>query len=185
MSPQDWAEQQGTRVAAGVRALRKAQRRSAQWVADRTADLGYPISRATIADLENGRRKWVTIAELMVLARALNTAPVALLYPDLLGSDSIEFLPDAKGSEIVALQWFSGEVDTPSPWVCDDPEEYRANLKPLQDARRISELEERKFTLMRVFSDRGGEKWSRAREAGPLIAEIQQEIDKLRGTDGG
>ena len=136
-----------------------------------------------IADLENGRRRHVTTAELMMLARALNTTPIALLYPDPLRADSIEILPGVKGSRTVGLQWFSGEADTPWPDLCDDADQYRGNLKPLEDARRISELEEQKFTLMKVFADRS--ELDERRKAAPLIAEIQREIDKLKGTDGG
>lgn len=57
------------------------RRRSAQWLADKTGELGYQVSRTTISDLENGRRRYVTTAELVVLALALDTAPIALMYP--------------------------------------------------------------------------------------------------------
>lgn len=181
--PQDWADQQATRVAAAVRKLRKMRGRSAQWVADRTAALGYPISRATIADLENGRRKWVTLSELMILARALNTAPIALLYPDPLDDDSIEILPGLQGSKTVGLQWFSGESDPPAPGICDDADEYRGNLKRVADARRVSDLVSQKVMLMKVFIERTDKD---TREGAiPEITRIQHEIDRLRGTDGG
>jgi hypothetical protein len=184
VSPQSWVDEQAARIAQEIRRLRKP--RSAQWLADRTAELGYAVTRPVIADLENGRRKYVTTAELIVLARALNTTPIALLYPDPLDGESIEILPALKPtSKTVALQWFSGEIDTPSDWVCDDADEYRANMQPIQAARRISELEEQKLTLMRVFSGRGKGKLSAAAEAVPEITRIQQEIDKLRGSDGG
>jgi transcriptional regulator with XRE-family HTH domain len=183
VSPQDWADQQASRVAAAVRDLRKMRGRSAQWVADRTTDLGYPISRATIADLENGRRKWVTISELMILARALNAPPIALLYPEPLDDDLIEILPGLQGSKMVGLQWFSGESDTPAPGICDDADEYRRNLKPVADARRISDLVSQKLTLMKVFTERTDKD---TREGAiPEITRIQREIDRLRGTDGG
>jgi transcriptional regulator with XRE-family HTH domain len=170
-------------VAAALRSLRKSQRRSAQWVANRTVELGYPISRATIADLENGRRKWLTLSELMILARALNTAPIALLYPDPLSAESIELLPGLQASRTVALQWFSGEVDIPSSFVCDDPDEYRANLHPIEVARRISELESQKIALVTVFTERTDA--DTRKKAIPEITRVQREIDKLRGVDGG
>lgn len=173
-------------MAAALRSLRKTRRRSAQWIADRTAELGYPISRATIADLENGRRKWVTVSELMILARALNTAPIALLYPEPLSAESIELLPGLQASMTVALQWFSGEVDIPSSFVCDDPDEYRANLNAVQVARRVSELESQKFALAKVFTERT-DKETREKaipEISRIQREIDNEIDKLRGSDG-
>jgi len=51
-------------------------------------------------------------------------------------------------------KWFSGEADTPWPDLCDDADQYRGNLKPLEDARQILELEEQQFTLMKVATDR-------------------------------
>ena len=182
-SPQDWAEEQATRIAQEVRRLRQLHGRSAQCIADRTAELGYAVTRPVIADLENGRRKYVTAAELIMLARALNTTPIALLHPDPLSDDSIEVLPGVKASKTVALQWFSGEIDTPLPWICDDADEYQGNLKPVEDARRISELVEQKITLMNVFAERRTA--DERRKAVPLINDIQREIDKLRGTAGG
>ncbi len=185
VSPQSWADEQAARVAQAIRQLRKDRGRSAQWLADRTAELGYTVTRPVIADLESGRRKYVTTVELMVLARALNTAPIALLYPDPLSGDSIEMLPGSMASKMVALQWFSGEVDVPSAWVCDDPDEYRSNLEPVEAARKVSDLEGRKLTLMKVFQGRDSGKWDEATDVVPEITRIQREIDKLRGTDGG
>ncbi len=186
MSPQNWAEEQAARIAAEVKRLRGVQRRSAQWIADRTAELGYTVTRPVIADLESGRRKYVTTAELMVLARALNTTPIALLYPAPLSGNSIEVLPNVNGSKTFALQWFSGEVETPSPEVCDDPDRYRDNLAPVEAARKVSELENQKLTLMKVFSGRSEDKWDEASKVVPEITRIQREIDRLRGTaDGG
>jgi hypothetical protein len=139
---------------------------------------------AVIADLENGRRKYVTTAELIVLARALNTTPIALLYPDPLSDESIKMLPisGVTASEAFALQWFSGLVDVPSPLVCDDSGMYLGNLKPLQTARQIWELDEQKAALMKEgLGKRGQEK----RDILYAIADIQRQIDRLRGTDGG
>jgi hypothetical protein len=55
-------------------------KRSAAWLSAETEKLGLKLTRHTIADLENGRRRYVTTAELLVLAEALNTAAVALVY---------------------------------------------------------------------------------------------------------
>jgi hypothetical protein len=183
MSKDGWAAQQAVTIGEEIRQLRGG--RSGQWLSDRTAALGYRVTRTTISELENHKRKYVTTAELMVLARALNTTPIALLYPRPLSGDSIEMLPGSKASKTVALQWFSGEVDVPSPWVCDNPDEYRANLEPVEAARKVSELEQQKFTLMKVFSGRSEDKWDEASNVVPEISRIQREIDRLRGTDGG
>ncbi|MBB5162494.1 hypothetical protein [Mycobacterium sp. AZCC_0083] len=66
------------------------------------------MTRQTITDLENGRRRYVTTAELAVLAAALNTAPIALLYPGPY-NQQIEVLPGVDWPrQIDAAQWFSG-----------------------------------------------------------------------------
>ncbi|ORV63466.1 helix-turn-helix domain-containing protein [Mycobacterium fragae] len=183
-SPQDWAEEQAARVAQEVRRLRRDRGRSAQWLADRTAELGYTVTRPVIADLENGRRKYVTTAELVVLARALNTTPIALLYPDPVSDDEIKMLPtaDVSVSSGFALQWFSGLVDVPTDFICDDAAEYLANLKPVETARQIWELDGQKAALMKEGLDKSGKE---KREILLAIAQVQRQIDKLRGTDGG
>jgi len=47
------------------------------------------------------------------------------------------YCPGVNGSRTVVLQWFSGEADTPWPDLCDDADQCRGNLKPLEDDRRI------------------------------------------------
>ena len=103
--PTDWAEGLAARVAREVIRLRGS--RSAQWLSDRTAELGYRISRSVITDLENGRRRYVTVHELVVLAAALSVAPRELLYGDDNGS-TVEFLPDEQMQRLPAVQRFSG-----------------------------------------------------------------------------
>jgi hypothetical protein len=123
VSPQSWADEQAARTAAEVRRLRNAQGRSAQWVADRTAELGYPISRATIADIENGRRKWLTTTELVVLAWVLKVPPVLLLYPAL-PDGPVEIVPGVEKPSLEAVLWFSGELAYGH--VGDEPRDFQA-----------------------------------------------------------
>lgn len=101
-----WEAEQATRIGTAVKDLRG--KRTGQWLADRTAELGMKMTRQTITDLENGRRRYVTTAELAVLAAALNTAPIALLYPGPY-NQQIEVLPGVDWPrQIDAAQWFSG-----------------------------------------------------------------------------
>ena len=181
----DWAEEQALRVATEVR--RSRGKRSAQWLADRTKELGYEVTRAVISDLENGRRRHVTVAELMVLARALNTTPIALLYPEPC-ADEIEMLPGITTSGPYAPQWFSGLVDVAldAHWiqsqpVCDDRAEYRRNLRPIETARQIWDLSVRKAALMKEGSGTRGQE---RRAFLGAMADVQREIDKLKADDG-
>ena len=97
------------RVGREVRRLRGKDhaKMSAAGLADRTAALGHPVSRSVIADLEIGRKKSLDVAELLVLAQALQVAPVQLVYPDLPKGD-VEVLPGRFVESHEALQWFSG-----------------------------------------------------------------------------
>ena len=83
--------------------------------------LGYPISRAIVANIESGRKQGLDIAELTVLAAALRVPPVTLLFGGL-PDEAIEFLPDEKSTSVAALAWFIGdrEMAWPGPEVESD-----------------------------------------------------------------
>ena len=128
-----------------MRRLRKEQGMSAQKLSDRTGELGQTVSRTTVADIENGRRKYVTVAELLLLAAALNTTPVALVYPGPSNGDT-EVLPHAELPEAQATEWFGGNLATPPPWA--DPHAYAKNRESIvaayADSQRVllEQLEE-------------------------------------------
>lgn len=82
---------------------------STQQLADRTAELGLPIQRSVLANLENGRRGSVSVAELLVLAAALDAAPVDLLYPVGL-EEQIEMLPGRMTDSLGVVSWFCGDL---------------------------------------------------------------------------
>jgi transcriptional regulator with XRE-family HTH domain len=70
------------KVAASVRYLRMSQGISAQKLADMTTASGYHVSRASLANLETGRRDYVAVDELVALADALGVPPADLLSGD-------------------------------------------------------------------------------------------------------
>ena len=81
---------------------------STQKLADRTAELGMAIPRSVLANLESGRRENVSVAELLVLAAALNVAPIELMCP--VGFDKqTEMLPERMMDPLDAMRWFTGE----------------------------------------------------------------------------
>jgi len=82
-------------------------KRSAQWVADRTGQLGCPVPRSTIADLEIGRRKHMLLSELIALAAALGVPPALLVVP--LGQvEKVEMLPGQEVDTPGAFRLFTG-----------------------------------------------------------------------------
>jgi hypothetical protein len=82
---------------------------SAQQLADRTAELGMPIPRSVLANLESGRRDTVTVAEVLILAAALNVAPLELIFP--VGyAGEVEMVPGRPSDPVTAMRWFTGEL---------------------------------------------------------------------------
>ncbi|MCH9668944.1 MAG: helix-turn-helix domain-containing protein [Actinomycetia bacterium] len=140
-----WELDLAARLGQAVQTRRNALGLTAQQLAQRTADLGYPITRVAISKIEGNKRAGkVDVAELIVLAKALEMPPVLLLYPGFpegydarvdiptahdfkTGSDSggepafsvsfpaeVETLPGQRENSRDAVLWFSGHL--PSMW---------------------------------------------------------------------
>lgn len=117
---------------------------STQQLAEACAKLGLDISRSTLADLENGRRVTMNVAELLVLARALDVPPLLLLFP--LGyAGEIEVLPDVTEETWIAAKHFIGENGSDAPGVVDlfrDHEHYLSRF--LASYREVIKLQKAK-----------------------------------------
>ena len=84
---------------------------SAQDLADRCAEIGHPIPRNVIANMESGRRANLPLVDVLVLAEALRTYPICLLYP--VGYvDEVQRLP-LQNTEPTwdAMHWFTGDSE--------------------------------------------------------------------------
>ena len=92
-----------------IKKLRELRGLSAQKLAHLCNELGAPeINRQVITNLENGRRKIVTIDEVLVLAHALNAPPVLLFTP--VGWDAaLKVTPTVSLPPMEAMRWVSGE----------------------------------------------------------------------------
>jgi hypothetical protein len=76
-----------------------------------------------IADLENGRRATVSVAELLILAAALGVEPVLLVVP--LGRQpTVEILPGREAGTWQATQWVSGRGGIPDLVAAAPPSRY-------------------------------------------------------------
>jgi transcriptional regulator with XRE-family HTH domain len=107
----EWVDQVMATVAAEVRRRRKELRMSAQDLADRCEEIGHPIPRNVIANMESGRRAGLPLVDVLVLAEALRTYPICLLYP--VGYvDRVQRLP-LQHSEPTweAMRWFTGDSE--------------------------------------------------------------------------
>jgi 8-oxo-dGTP diphosphatase len=114
MPQPEWPARLVRVIADEIRRVREARRMSAQQLSDVCGKLGLDISRSTLADLENGRRVTFTIAELLVVAAALDVPPLRLLIP--LGAASVELLPGREIDPWSAMRQFTGETGD-----ADDP----------------------------------------------------------------
>jgi transcriptional regulator with XRE-family HTH domain len=77
-----------------------------------------PIPRSTLADLENGRRASISVAEWLAIAAALDVPPVMLLCP--VGTaETAEVLPGAEAPAFRAAQWVAGEAPLRHPGRAD------------------------------------------------------------------
>jgi hypothetical protein len=120
-SVDDWATQLVKRVGAAVKEARGG--RSAAWLSERTAELGYRISTSVIAKLDSGHRGDVlSVPEWLILAAALDIPPLVLLYPDL-PDGQIEMLPDHPSGSWTAYLWTTGEAPSPRSHELTDGEQ--------------------------------------------------------------
>lgn len=105
----EWVDQVMSTVAGEIRRRRKELGWSAQDLADKCEEIGHPIPRNVIANMESGRRSNLPLVDVMVLAEALHTPPICLLYP--VGYvDVVQRLPfQDPTSTLDALRRFTGE----------------------------------------------------------------------------
>jgi transcriptional regulator with XRE-family HTH domain len=101
-----WPAELSRRIGAAIRDTRAAQDVSAVKLAARTAELGYPVHRVAISKLEAGERS-ITVPELVILAAALNTVPLAFLLPDAEDA-AVEILPGNEMTGAEMIGWFTG-----------------------------------------------------------------------------
>jgi transcriptional regulator with XRE-family HTH domain len=133
---QEWPTGLSSRIGAAIRGTREIQNMSAVKLATRTAELGYPIHRVAISKLESGERD-ITVPELVVLAAALDTVPLALLLPGA-AEETVEILPANKMTGAAAIGWFTGTTSATPAGVTHD----RATTSRLDMTMRLNEVDE-------------------------------------------
>ncbi|WAX79348.1 helix-turn-helix domain-containing protein [Streptomyces sp. KMM 9044] len=109
----EWADRIKANVAGEVRRRRREKGWSAQDLADQCERLGHPIPRNVIANMESGRRANLPLVDVMVLATALETYPVCLIFP----VGYVEETQELPFRDLVptwdALRRFTGEQEVP------------------------------------------------------------------------
>ena len=110
-----WEMDLAGRIGVAVQARRKQLKMTAQQLAERTKELGYPMSRVAISKIEtNTRAGKFDIAELLMLAKALEVPPVSLLFSAAPDKDA-QMLPGQTAPTFHAIAWFSGDRDVAWP----------------------------------------------------------------------
>jgi transcriptional regulator with XRE-family HTH domain len=124
MTQDSWPARFTRQVIAEMKRQREDRGWSAQRLADECSQLGLPMSRSTIADLENGRRAHLGIPEVAVLGRALGIPPLLLLYR--VGTEGeAEVMPGETRSPFRGAEWFCGSAPYPGP----DDDAYIASIR--------------------------------------------------------
>lgn len=104
---QEWAKSWTLAIGQQLAKVRGERGLSARELSEKTEKLGYPIPRNTITNLENGRKTSVSVAEITVLAAALNIPPVLLLYS--MADEAAEQLPGQHVTPVEAINWFGAD----------------------------------------------------------------------------
>jgi transcriptional regulator with XRE-family HTH domain len=103
-----WQLELSARVGKAVQRRRKALNLTAQQLAQRTVEIGYPVTRVAISKIEsNVRAGKLDVAELLALAAALEIPPSLLLFPGY-PDDDAEALPGVERTSVEAVRSISG-----------------------------------------------------------------------------
>lgn len=138
-----WQLELAGRAGAAMKSRRKELGLTALGLAQRTESLGYPVSRVAISKIEsNARSGKLDMAELIVLARALEITPLLLLYPELPHGRTrfVPALPEMY-MHLAALS-FAGEIEPfyVDPEIMDQIDPFPAKtLQPLALSKALVE----------------------------------------------
>lgn len=180
MATQSWSEAVHRRIASAIKAARHG-RMTAQQLADETQQLGYPISRAQIANYESGRKQSMDVTELLVLAAALRIPPIALLCAGLPDGEA-ELLPGWHTTAADAMAWVTGEA------VDENDEHPPVEVRLVALTRRRNDAQERLdraraglFALIKAEKAEAAENVLRKAKFEDEIADLNRQISAIPG----
>lgn len=176
----DWAARVASLIADEVKRLRKVRGMSAQQLSEKCENLGLPIARSVIANLESKRRLTVSVPEVIILARALEVPPVSLIFP--IGqAEKTEMLPGLYVDPMGAVGYLSGSSVPPGI----DVNEYGGHQLFLyrKHARKVSYVEELAGRLRAARQEfaRVSTRFGKIQEEGVLLQAETTEME-LRGS---
>lgn len=175
-----WHAALSWRIGRAIKSRRTDLEMTAQQLSERCRELGVPIHRTTITKIENGRSRF-DLGELIVLAVALNTSPVRLVFPGPYKA-LVDVTPRVRVPEFQAAQWFSGLQPVLQDGVAASDAArlragYRESVKTLTVLRTIEELQARKAR----FIPKGSALTDEQREENAFL---DRQIDRWQATLG-
>ncbi|MFJ8852402.1 helix-turn-helix domain-containing protein [Streptomyces sp. NPDC102437] len=174
MEQLDWSARVSRTIAQEVRRHRLARGMSAQQLADACDRLGSPMPRTVISNIENGRRGNVTVAEVGILAAALEVAPAALVFP--VGyAEEVEHLPGRTVPPLEAADWWNGEAGASDGWALTLLRKHRR--LETQIRRVYKGIWEQAISDYRWNGEAAGPEAEGARQ---LAEEMKQQLHELR-----
>lgn len=107
----EWAHDLAQAFGEAVKYWRNVMELTAVELSNRTKEIGYPITRATIAKIENNQRNSkVDVAEVLTLAAALRVAPIDLIFPGFPDGDARATRRVTMTAQF-AQAWFTGHEE--------------------------------------------------------------------------
>lgn len=179
-SAKRWELDIGKRFGEAVLKRRKALKLSGVQVADRTKELGYPITRVALSKIENNTRSGkVDVAEWLVLSAVLEIPPALLLFPDY-PDGAVGVLPKDTAESYEAADWLSGRRLFPARKEGDKIVIPRANPGVELVRATLDLLDARSQTLEAMIRSRGGGDDRMAKMIEERMAESAQEIKQSK-----
>lgn len=91
-----------------MREIRKRLDITAEDLSERMRAAGVPFDKTVLANLETGRRRYVTVQELFALAQVLDVAPINLVVPVKEDSQFYAVTPEYATPADQAREWIRG-----------------------------------------------------------------------------
>lgn len=122
-------------IARRVRELRERRGITAAQLSERMRDVGTPFDKTVVANLETGRRRFVTVQELLALAYILDVAPVHLLLPIDDERASYAYTPNRNAEVWRVREWVRGHPYAAAPTIGlggVDPRKYLSEVPAVE-----------------------------------------------------
>ena len=125
-----------------IKELRNHHNWSQRQLADRITELGSPIDRVAIAELEGGDRR-LQLDEMFVFAFALDITPINLVLP--IEDEDVQITARTTPATATLRRWFVGEQPLGRPDGGQDPRTYFSQVPKREFLARIEAVEPKQF----------------------------------------